>query len=149
MTDDVPADLVLRHITTADDPWLARGEAVLRQLRPDMPTPFAAFAAAILAGGGEFLVATRADHVAGVALFRILATTRSPRRFYLDDLVTDVAQRSRGVGAVMLRWLEREARARQATAMELESGLTRHDTHRFYEREGWERFAVSFRKLVD
>ena len=149
MTDDGTADLVLRHITSPNDPWLARGEAVLRQLRPDMPTPFAPFATAILAGSGEFLVATRADDVAGVALFRVIATTRCPRRFYVDDLVTDAAQRSRGVGAVMLQWLEREARARQATAMELESGLTRHDTHRFYERQGWERFAVSFRKLVD
>jgi len=148
MTDHDDTTPVLRHITSADDPWLARGEAVLRQLRPDMPTPFASFAETILAGGCEFLIATQANAVAGVALFRIIATTRSPRRFYLDDLVTDASQRSRGVGAAMLRWLEREARARQATAMELESGLTRHDTHRFYEREGWERFAVSFRKSI-
>ncbi|MEP7118558.1 MAG: GNAT family N-acetyltransferase [Acidobacteriota bacterium] len=149
MADPGPDTLVLRHITTADDPWLARGEAVLRQLRPDLPTPFVPFAATILAGGGEFMVATRAAAVVGVALFRIIATTRSPRRFYLDDLVTDATQRSRGVGAAMLHWLEHQARTRQVTSMELESGLTRHDTHRFYERAGWERFAVSFRKRLD
>ena len=54
----------------------------------------------------------------------MLATGRT---LYVDDLVTDEAQRSRGYGKAMLDWLQ--AHARDAELHDLQPGL-RHATAR-------------------
>ena len=113
-----------------------------------MPRDYAAFLREIFDGGGEFVIATSMTELVGLALFRCYTTTRCGKRFYVDDLVTDDALRSRGVGAALLRALERIATVRGAPAIELESGSERQRTHHFYLREGFERFAVSFRKQL-
>lgn len=73
----------------------------------------------------------------GVAGWRQMATTSSVRKVYVDDLVTDEGERSRGVGAALLHHLAKVARDAGCRALELDSGVQRHDAHRFYLREGF------------
>lgn len=54
--------------------------------------------------------------------------------------------RSLGIGARMVAFAEREARARGAGVIELTSNLARTDAHRFYEREGYVRSHAGFKK---
>jgi GNAT superfamily N-acetyltransferase len=84
--------------------------------------------------------------VAGVAVFRVFENTHAGRRLYVDDLVTDEAWRSSGVGVALLRHLEAEARARDCSGIELESGSHRTRAHRFYFREGFVITGFSFKK---
>jgi len=51
---------------------------------------------------------------------------------YVDDLVTDERQRSKGVGGALLDWLAEQARARGCAELHLDSGVHRFDAHRFY-----------------
>ena len=51
---------------------------------------------------------------------------------YIDDLVTDASRRSSGHGAKLLRWLRQTACEAGCAELHLDSGVQRHDAHRFY-----------------
>jgi GNAT superfamily N-acetyltransferase len=83
---------------------------------------------------------------AGVAGWRIMATTLFGRKLYVDDLVTRFAVRSQGAGKALLAELERRARASDCLALDLDSGTQRTDAHRFYTREHMSIVAFHFEK---
>jgi len=126
--------------------WLARAERVHRQLRPKLPADYAARMRRIFETGGEMCVAVSGDEVAGVALFRSFENTVDGKRFYVDDLVTDEARRSSGVGHALLSFLEGLARARGGSSIDLDSGTHRTGAHRFYFREGFVISSFAFKK---
>ena len=120
-----------------DDPRLISDALpVLRELRPHLTAE--AFAAVYREGhpqGLRFIAAFLDGRCVGVAGWRIVATTNLLRRLYVDDLITAADTRSNGVGAALIAELERRARAAGCTALDLDSGVHRHDAHRFYFRE--------------
>ena len=59
---------------------------------------------------------------------------------YVDDLVTDEANRSSGAGGALLQHLKKIAIARHCEKLVLDSGTQRTRAHAFYFREG---FAIS------
>ena len=131
----------------AEPALLARAEPVHRQLRPHLADDYAATMAGIFAHGGEMIVAMNsAGDVAGVAVYRCFRNTFSGVRFYVDDLVVDVSQRSSGVGKAMLAWMRQEAARRGANGLQLESGTQRTQAHKFYFREGFVINAFSFKQ---
>ena len=109
---------------------------VLRELRPHLDA--AGFAAVYAEGheqGLRYLAAYDGGRCVGVAGWRVLATTATTRKLYVDDLVTVASQRSRGVGASLLTELRRRAAERGCRVIDLDSGVQRADAHRFYLRE--------------
>ena len=128
--------------------WLGRAEGVHRQLRTGLPADYAGRLRAIFANGGRMSVAAEAADVRGVALWRVIENTYEGRRLYVDDLVTDQAHRSRGIGRRLLRHLEQRARELGCDMLALESGTQRTGAHRFYFREGLVIPAFSFRKAL-
>jgi GNAT superfamily N-acetyltransferase len=75
---------------------------------------------------------SRGPTVAAVAGFRILHNLAWGRFCYVDDLVTDEAARSQGLGERLLDWLCAHARGARCQRLELDSGVQRHGAHRFY-----------------
>lgn len=73
-----------------------------------------------------------AGQVVAVAGFRVMENLAWGRFLYVDDLVTDAAQRSRGHGARLLEWLLDLARNEGCQELHLDSGVQRFDAHRFY-----------------
>jgi GNAT superfamily N-acetyltransferase len=67
------------------------------------------------------------------------------RRLYVDDLITAEDARSEGRGQRMLNWLADEARGDGCGQINLDSGVQRHDAHRFYFREGMSISSYHFR----
>lgn len=53
-------------------------------------------------GGARMLVCTQGEAIAGPALWRILENTMFGKFLYVDDLATDPALRSRGIGTALL-----------------------------------------------
>ncbi|WP_137938422.1 GNAT family N-acetyltransferase [Chitinivorax sp. B] len=133
-----------KRLVEAD--WLVRAESIHRQLRPQLPADYLGVMAAVMADGGEMIVAIEGQTVMGLAVFRSFRDTFNGLRFYVDDLVTDETQRSQGVGHALIAWLETEARRRGATNLSLESGTQRTQAHKFYFREGFVIPSFSFRK---
>jgi GNAT superfamily N-acetyltransferase len=74
--------------------------------------------------------------VAALAGFRVMNVLWSGKTMYVDDLVTDAAQRSRGFGERMVRWLVELARAEDCATFALDSGTHREEAHAFYFRVG-------------
>jgi GNAT superfamily N-acetyltransferase len=73
--------------------------------------------------------------VAAVAGFRVMEVLATGRTLYVDDLVTDPARRSHGIGKALLDWLQQYAREVGCETFTLDSGTWRHEAHAFYFRE--------------
>ncbi|MCF8149539.1 MAG: GNAT family N-acetyltransferase [Burkholderiaceae bacterium] len=147
------AELLILDVTGSDGSvreaeWLHRAEPVHRQLRTGLPADYCARLREVFAAGARMCVAVEGDAVRGVALWRVIENTYEGRRFYVDDLVSDAAHRSRGIGSALLRQLERQARALNCHVLALDSGTQRTDAHRFYFREGMVIPSFSFRKTL-
>ena len=126
--------------------WLGRAEAVHRQLRTTLPADYAGRLVQVFANGGRLAVAAEGEAVLGVALWRLIENTYEGRRLYVDDLVTDEAQRSRGIGKRLLGHLENKARGLGCEVLALDSGAQRAGAHKFYFREGMHIPGFCFRK---
>lgn len=132
----------------AQPQWLAKAERVHRQLRPALPADYAAKMARVFAGGGRMCVAVQGDEVAGVAVYRVHENTADGVKMYVDDLVTDDARRSSGVGRTLLTYLEQRARTGNCEAFTLDSGTHRQQAHKFYFREGMVVISFHFAKKL-
>ncbi|MEX5296526.1 GNAT family N-acetyltransferase [Kocuria sp. CPCC 205268] len=94
-------------------------------------------------------VAETGSAVVGLAhVHRVPFLTESAYRARLTALVVDEAERSRGVGALLLEAAEQAAREMGATELELSTSHRRHGAHRFYERHGYTQSARHYRKTV-
>ena len=110
---------------------------VLRQLRPHLTAE--SFAAVVAEGypqGLRFTAAYVDGRCVGVAGWRVLASTATLRKLYIDDLVTAEDARSAGVGRALVAELVDRAVAAGCSVLDLDSGVQRADAHRFYMREG-------------
>ncbi len=127
---------------------LAAAEPIHRQLRPQLPEGYRNRMEEIFSGGAEMVVALLDAKVAGLAVFRILEKTFTGRELYCDDLVTDEAARSRGVGHALIAYMERVARERGCDYLALDSGTQRQQAHKFYFREQMPITAFHFSKKL-
>jgi GNAT superfamily N-acetyltransferase len=145
--------VTLVHVTDRDGrvvapQWLARAQAVHRQLRPALPPAYGEKMGRIFAQGGRMVVAVEGERVLGVAVWRCYEDSFNDRKLYVDDLVTDEAERSRGVGRALLAECERLGRELGARVLALDSGVQRGRAHAFYFREGMTVASFSFRKAL-
>jgi GNAT superfamily N-acetyltransferase len=139
------------HITDAsgkivEPDWFKRAESVHRQLRTALPADYEGKMRRVFAGGARMCVAADRDAVCGVAVYRISENTFEGLHLYVDDLVTDERQRSRGVGRVLMEHLQNVARDAGCEAYTLDSGTQRQQAHKFYFREGMVVSSFHFRK---
>jgi GNAT superfamily N-acetyltransferase len=128
--------------------WLNRAEGVHRQLRTALLADYEGKMKRVFAGGARMCVATEGDAVRGVAVYRINENTFEGPHLYVDDLVTDERQRSRGVGRALMEHLQSLARAARCEAVTLDSGTQRAQAHKFYFREGMVVTSFHFRKSL-
>lgn len=114
---------------------------LMYQLRPNLA--HSEFIARVLHQqkyGYQLLQAICGKTISGVAGFSIGHKLAWGKHMYVDDLITDTEQRSMGIGAVMLKWLENNALQQGCGQLHLDSGVQRFAAHKFYLREG---FAIS------
>jgi GNAT superfamily N-acetyltransferase len=130
-----------------DVPRFNEAEPIHQQLRPQIPD-YQRRMREVLASGAEMAVALVDGKVAGVAVFRILEKTFSGREIYCDDLVTDEARRSTGVGRALTQYMEALGRERGCNTFALDSGCQRRQAHKFYFREGMAISSFRFDKTL-
>ncbi|HVX87355.1 MAG TPA: GNAT family N-acetyltransferase [Gemmatimonadales bacterium] len=92
----------------------------------------------------QLLVLHDAAGPAAVAGYRVMEMLYCGRILSIDDLVTAGRARSRGFGARLLAELRAIARREGCGEIHLDSRLHRHDAHRFYAREGFDRTCYHF-----
>lgn len=136
------------HGRIVEPEWLARAEAVHRQLRPQLPDDYEAAMRRVLASRVGMVLAVEGEAAAGVAVFRWYDDTCEGRKFYVDDLVVDEARRSRGLGRTIMAYLDDEARRLGCRALVLDSGTQRTRAHGFYFRENFVITSFNFKKRL-
>ena len=127
---------VVRKLTTDEEILAAR--SVMRQLRPQVSeAAYLETVRRMMETDGYLQAAVfDGDAVVAVAGYRFMEMLYAGRTLYVDDLNTDETLRSRGHGKMLIDWLKGEARARGCVQLQLDSGVQREQTHRFYFREG-------------
>ena len=128
----------LVDIEPTDDALVSDILPVLVELRPHLTADsLRAVYAEGYPQGLRFLAAyDDSGRCVGVAGWRLIALTFATRKLYVDDLVTTENARSTGIGHALLSELAERAKAAGCTMLDLDSGVQRHDAHRFYFREG-------------
>ena len=110
---------------------------VVRQLRPHLvEDEYLRMIRRMQHVGYRLANATENGEVRCVAGYRIVEFLAYGKFLYVDDLVTAEDARSEGCGGRMLDWLAGVAREEGAGSLQLDSGVQRHEAHRFYFREG-------------
>jgi GNAT superfamily N-acetyltransferase len=124
---------------------------VMRQLRPHLDLEqYLTMVARMRRAEGFRLAAANVDgKIGAVAGYRFMEMLYCGKILFVDDLVTDEAMRSRGLGKALLDWLRREASSSGCAQLHLDSGFQRVDAHRFYERESVKKIAFHFAVKVD
>ena len=126
--------MIIALARTDDD--IARCFPVMLQLRPHLvEADFVPRVRRMQKEGFHLAYLESAGAVRAVAGYRYYDKLHSGRNLYVDDLVTDPDDRSRGYGGKLLAWLTDEARSHGCVQLELDSGVQRFDAHRFYFRE--------------
>ena len=127
---------VVRKLTTDEDILAAR--RVMRQLRPQIAEDaYLPTVRRMMQTDGYLQAAVfEDDAVVAVAGYRFMEMLFSGKSLYVDDLNTDETRRSRGHGRILMDWLKKEAKAHGCNQLQLDSGVQREQTHRFYFREG-------------
>lgn len=128
--------------------WLKRSETVHRQLRPALQTDYVARMREVFGSGADMAVCVRDNKVCGITVYRIVEKTYSGRELYCDDLITDEAVRSSGVGHALIGYMETVAAERGCDTFALDSGTQRQQAHKFYFREGLTIPAFHFSKSL-
>ncbi len=110
---------------------------VMRQLRPHLEEGgYVGRIGRMRREGYRLAAVVDEERVVCVAGFRVRDFLYTGRHLYVDDLVTDEEARSGGHGRLLLDWLAAEAKRQGCGQLHLDSGVQRHDAHRFYFREG-------------
>ena len=123
---------------------------VMRQLRPHLDEERYVAMARAMESEGYRVAALYADgRAVAVAGYRFMTMLYAGRLLYLDDLVTDEAERSHGYGRKLLDWLKQQAREHGCSELQLISRTTREAAHRFYFREGFGIECYEFRWKVE
>jgi GNAT superfamily N-acetyltransferase len=86
---------------------------------------------------GYFLAYLESESkIRSVAGYRFCENLSSGKLMYVDDLVTNLEDRSKGFGQILFDWLVSEARQKGCRQITLDSGVQRFGAHRFYLRKG-------------
>jgi GNAT superfamily N-acetyltransferase len=121
---------------------------VMKELRPQYELEaFVQFVQKELTPVGvSFAVMEDAGEAVCASGFRVSASLAWGRFIYVDDIVTREAHRSKGYGKEMLDWIVAYGRERGCSELHLDSGVQRHEAHRFYLRERMDIVFYHFRK---
>jgi GNAT superfamily N-acetyltransferase len=117
-------------VSTTD---IERCFAVMQELRPHLKAvDFVDRVRRQEEGGYRLLYLEEAGEIKAVAGFRISENLAWGKFLYVDDLVTRATEHGRGHGKALFEWLLHHAKTEGCEQLHLDSGVQRHDAHRFY-----------------
>lgn len=125
---------------------------IMHQLRPHLASEetFAEQVLRQINEGYRLVYIQDNEQVKAVIGFRYLEFLAWGRVLYIDDLISDTANRRSGYGSTLLKWVIDEAKKSSCDQVHLDSGPQRHDAHRLYLNHGFKiighHFALGLRE---
>jgi GNAT superfamily N-acetyltransferase len=86
--------------------------------------------------GYQLVAIMENDEAKAAAGYRITESLAWGKYLYVDDLITDEASRKKGYAKLLWDWLISQAKENKCEQFHLDSGVQRHDAHRFYLKGG-------------
>lgn len=135
--------MTIREINETD---LAVAFPLIRQLRPHIATleEFTSPWRRLSNAGYKIIAVWDGEKPRALAGYQIQESLVHGKFLYVNDLVTDAADRSKGHGARLMDALKAEAQAQDCTKLVLDTGLDNALGHRFYYRQGLLAIALRF-----
>jgi GNAT superfamily N-acetyltransferase len=115
---------------------------------PDLEARFLAEATADQGGRSLAVARDFKGTIVGAAAVSWSFETEDARFATLQDLAVEPSFRSKGLGAEIVQFVEREVRARKAAWLFLESGKDNRRAHSFFERVGFQEVSHVFAKRL-
>jgi GNAT superfamily N-acetyltransferase len=129
----------------ADEEEIRRCYPVLKQLRPHLHESALVRQVTRQQAQGYFLAYLESEsQIRSVAGYRFCENLVSGKLMYVDDLVTNAEDRSKGFGQILFDWLVAQARKNGCNQLTLDSGVQRFGAHRFYLQKGMDIVAHHF-----
>lgn len=105
----------------------------MKQLRTHLvEEEFISLIKELMETGYQLAFLQKNKRVVCVAGFKVSKNLFLGKNLYVEDLVSDESQRSRGYGKQMMDWLRQYAVESGCQALHLDSGVQRHGAHKFY-----------------
>ncbi|SHM45501.1 Acetyltransferase (GNAT) family protein [Gracilibacillus kekensis] len=89
------------------------------------------------------------NEIKAVAGFRINESLAWGKYFYVDDLITKQVSRRKGYANKLWEWLIKQAKENKCEQFHLDSGVNRHDAHRFYLKGGLDISCHHFQMAIE
>jgi len=136
-------------VLTDFDSMLAR-YPLLNQLNPSLTEArYAEFLRAILEQGGYFQLACfDADRCVGVTGVWIATKVWCGKYIEVDNFVVDREYRGRGIGRIILEWVEARGREEGCDRVHLDSYIVNEKANAFYEARGFEKKGYHMQKWL-
>ncbi|QRG78826.1 aminoalkylphosphonate N-acetyltransferase [Citrobacter sp. R56] len=142
-------DCELRHATPADSDDVYALICELKQAEFNRQAFSAGFAANLQDSNLRYQLALLDGQVVGMIGLHLQFHLHHANWIgEIQELVVMPHARGGKVGSRLLAWAEEEARQAGAEMTELSTSVTRHNAHRFYLREGYERSHFRFTKTL-
>lgn len=123
---------------------------LLKELRPHIDESFFfdIYTKAAKADRYSLVGLYSSDQLVAIMGFRYLYDYVHGKHIYIDDLVTTVAERSRGHGAKLLKYAEDLAVRNGCKQLRLCTGIENDSGKKFYEKNGWKLRAAVYKKRL-
>lgn len=109
---------------------------LIKQINQDMKkSEFNQMLKDMMAQGYRCVGAYKGKKLVGVCGLWIITRFWCGRYIEIDNLVVDKNMRSKGIGALLLKWVEKEAKKQKAHHIGAASYSTEGEAHRFYFKE--------------
>ena len=121
----------------------------LKELRPNLKKEiFVNLVRGMYAEGYRLVSVSEDNKVVAVAGYKISFNFAMGKKLYIEDLVTSKNTRSKGLGKMLLNYLEDFAKQEGCNILHLDSGTQRHKAHKFYLTNNLAIFAYHFVKSI-
>lgn len=144
MTTEPAIELTLGH------PKWDQALPVLQSLRPHLDRPnLDQLLREGAPQGLRFTGLFDGDTCLAVAAWRVMVSTTSLRRFYIDAIAAAPDARNRGHGGELFRLLVERARQLRCETVELTAAVDRFDSHRFFIQQRMQISGHQFHLVLD
>lgn len=99
--------------------------------------------------GYTLIAVIQSNNIKALAGYRISESLAWGKFLYVDDLITDENSRSNGFAKLLFDYLEQEAHKQHCVQFHLDSGIQRHNAHRFYLNRRMDITCHHFQKSID
>ncbi len=141
---------ILKDCTTEKD--IKSTYEVMYQLRPEYTDPnlYVKFVQHLMLNENYKLTALytldSGENCVGVIGYQIKERLYPGKFMYIADIVVDSKMRNKGLGSILINYVEKQAlEIPGVKAVILESAINRKQTHKFYQKRGYEIKSFSFR----